>query len=69
MSDSMAEWRQGDDYYWAGAPGWTICRVWLDGAYRYELWHTRQGVACLVGSRASMQGTIALYEQEQGRLR
>ena len=53
MGEAETDWRQADDYYWAGAPGWTICRVWVGGAYRYELWHTRDGVGCLVGSRVS----------------
>ena len=55
---------EGDYYYWAGAPGWTICRAWVEGGYRYELWHTRDGVGRLVGTRASFQGAVALFEQQ-----
>lgn len=64
MDDAETDWRQADDYYWAGAPGWTICRVWVDGDYRYELWHTRDGVGRMVGARASFQGAVALFEQQ-----
>ncbi|WP_231852656.1 hypothetical protein [Bordetella petrii] len=64
MDSASTEWRQGDDFYWAGAPGWTICRVWVDGGYRHELWHTREGVGRLVGTRASFQGAVALFDQQ-----
>lgn len=67
MEETETNWRQGDDYYWTGAPGWTICRVWLEGSYRYELWHSKDGVDDLVGSRASFQGVVALFEHQTKR--
>ena len=33
MSEPAIAWRRVDDYCWVGPPGWTICRVWLDGSY------------------------------------
>ncbi|WP_287144574.1 hypothetical protein [Achromobacter sp.] len=55
-----------DDYYWAGPAGWTICRVWVDGRYQHELWHTRGEAGRLIGMRASFEAAIALFDHQTG---
>ncbi|MBB1597443.1 hypothetical protein A9973_25605 [Achromobacter sp. UMC46] len=58
------EWRRADDYYWAGPLGWTICRVWVDGRYQHELWHTRGEAGRLLGMRASFEAAVALFQHQ-----
>ncbi|ETH01035.1 hypothetical protein AZ19_2006 [Bordetella bronchiseptica E012] len=55
-----------DDYCWVGPPGWTICRVWLDGSYQYELWFSRGDAGTIYGMRASLEGAQHLYMQKLG---
>lgn len=50
MSTNDSAWNQVDDFYWAGPPGWTICKVFSRRKYRYELWRQVDGNATLVGS-------------------
>ncbi|WP_033839545.1 hypothetical protein [Bordetella bronchiseptica] len=66
MVDAAA-WQQRDEYYWSGPPGWTICRVWVDGGYQHELWQSRGDVGTLVGSRATLAAAQGLYEQQAAR--
>lgn len=63
MGDSE-EWRRADDYHWAGPPGCTICRAWVDGRYQHELWYTRGEAGRLIGMMASFEGALALYEHQ-----
>lgn len=62
MADSV-EWVQRDAYYWAGPPGWTICRVYVDGMWQYELWFSRGDSGKLYSMRASLEGAKAVYDQ------
>ena len=34
---SATDWQQVDEYFWSGPGGWTICRVFVDGAWQFEL--------------------------------
>jgi len=61
---SESEWRQVDEYYWQGPPGWTICRVWVNGGYQHELWLSRGDTCRLVGSRSSLAAAVELFEQQ-----
>lgn len=58
------DWRRMDDYYWEGPPGWTICRVWVDGRYQHELWHSRGDSGRLIGMRASFDAALALFDHQ-----
>ncbi|ALX22652.1 hypothetical protein QR52_16735 [Bordetella pertussis] len=66
MSEPAIAWRRVDDYCWVGPPGWTICRVWLDGSYQYELWFSRGDAGTIYGMRASLEGAQHLYMQKLG---
>jgi hypothetical protein len=57
---ATSKWQQADDYYWTGPSGWTICRVFVDGVWRYELWRAADPVAA--GSRPSLDAAQMLYE-------
>jgi len=64
MEDGMAatEWRQLNQHAWAGPGGWTICKVFANGDWRYELWSPgEQGR--IEGARATPEGAQALYDQ------
>ncbi|GAB3107556.1 hypothetical protein GCM10027288_17930 [Bordetella tumbae] len=56
---SATDWQQVDEYYWSGPGGWTICRVFVNGGWIFELW---SGGECR-GSRASLEGAVALQQQ------
>ncbi|CAB3647450.1 hypothetical protein [Achromobacter pestifer] len=58
--NAAIEWRKVDDYYWSGPPGWTICRVWLQGRYRHELWQS-EGQPRLVGTGETFADAQRLY--------
>lgn len=58
---AVIEWRQWDDYYWSGPPGWTICRVWISGTYQFELWHSSEGAQRRIAARPSLSDAQALY--------
>ncbi|KGD92108.1 hypothetical protein JL37_15770 [Achromobacter sp. RTa] len=58
------EWTQRDEYYWQGPPGWTICRVFVEGSWQYELWFSRGGGGTIYGMRASLGAAQDLYEQK-----
>ncbi|QCS64693.1 hypothetical protein EC609_20775 [Achromobacter denitrificans] len=57
------EWIQRDEHYWQGPPGWTICRVFVDGMWQYELWFSRGG-GTIYGMRASLAAAQDLYLQK-----
>lgn len=59
-----ADWTQRDDYYWQGPPGWTICRVYVDGMWQYELWFSRGDSGTIYGMRASLAAAQDLYTQK-----
>lgn len=62
MGDGV-EWIQRDAYYWQGPPGWTICRVFVDAMWQYELWHSISDSSLRHGMRASLEGAQELYRQ------
>ena len=53
-------WRAADDWYWAGPDGWTICRVFVGGAWIYELW--RPGQAGRGAAATSFTDALKQYE-------
>lgn len=58
------EWVQRDNYYWQGPPGWTICRVFVDDMWQYELWFSRGDSGTIYGMRASLPAAQDLYRQK-----
>ncbi|PQZ67644.1 hypothetical protein CQ050_17420 [Achromobacter sp. MYb9] len=65
MADA-GEWMQKGDYYWQGPPGWTICRVYVEGMWQYELWFSHGDRGTLYGMRASLAAAQDLYKQKLG---
>lgn len=63
MADTV-EWVQRNEYYWAGPPGWTICRVFIDGMWQYELWFSRGDGGTIYGMRASLAAAQELFNQK-----
>jgi len=57
-----SDWRPMNDYYWIGPPGWTICRVKLQGKWHYELWQSGDP-SRLVGSGASLEAMQQLHKE------
>lgn len=62
--NTTVEWQQCDDYYWSGPAGWTICRVWIDGTYQFELWHSADGALRRIDAKPSLQAAKDLYQQQ-----
>ncbi|MBO9332859.1 hypothetical protein GHR37_27335 [Achromobacter xylosoxidans] len=58
------EWVQRDDFYWQGPPGWTICRVFVDGMWQYELRFSRGDAGTIYGMRGSLAAAQDLYQQK-----
>lgn len=56
---SATDWQQGDEYYWSAPGGWTICRVYVDGCWMFELW----GGGVCRGTRATLDAAVALHKQ------
>ncbi|MEB6663857.1 hypothetical protein MXL91_20545 [Achromobacter ruhlandii] len=59
MAD-VTDWQQRDEYYWAGPGGWTICRVFAQNRWQYEVWAangTRHGM------EPSLVAAILLYDR------
>lgn len=53
MAD-VTDWQQRDEYYRAGPGGWTICRVFAQNRWQYEVWAangTRHGMEPVPGCR------------------
>lgn len=63
MADA-AEWVQRNEYYWTGPSGWTICRVFVDGMWQYELWFSRGEGGTIYGMRASLAAAQELFNQK-----
>lgn len=51
MAD-VTDWQQRDEYYWAGLGGWSICRVFAQNRWQYEVWAAN-------GTRHGMEPTLA----------
>ncbi|WP_202730568.1 hypothetical protein [Achromobacter xylosoxidans] len=51
MAD-VTDWQQRDEYYWAGPGGWTICKVFAQNRWQYEVWGAN-------GRRHGMEPTLA----------
>lgn len=60
--DEVAESQQRDEYYWAGPGGWTICRVFVDNRWQYEVWATS-------GTRHGMEPSLAAAITMYGRVK
>lgn len=60
------EWREKTQYSWSGPQGWTICRVYVFGQWRFELWPPADA-AMHVGWRASFEAAQALYREINGQ--
>jgi hypothetical protein len=59
MAD-VGEWSQRDEYCWARPGGWTICRVFVQSRWQFEVWAangTRHGM------EPSLAAAIGLYEK------
>lgn len=54
-------WRQADDWHWVGPDGWTICKIWSRGDYRYELW--QPGGQCAVDTRDNLKAAKVRYNE------
>lgn len=54
-------WRVMDEYYWAGPMGWTICRVWVDDSFQYELWWSRGEDSRRIGTRRSLSAAQQMH--------
>ncbi len=61
---TIIEWRQMDDYYWAGPAGWTICRVKVFGQWQFELWQTGDK-SKLVGHADTLDDAQAMFDDLQ----
>jgi hypothetical protein len=59
MAD-VGEWAQRDEYYWTGPGGWTICRVFAQARWQFEVW---AGSGTRHGMEASLAKAIQLYER------
>lgn len=59
-------WQQKDDYSWSGPKGWTICRVYVFGQWRFELWPPADA-AMHVGWRSSFEAAQVLYREINGQ--
>lgn len=60
---AATDWEERDEYYWAGPAGWTICRVYVDNRWQYEIW-SASGVRH--GMEASLAKAIQLYDKVKG---
>ena len=63
MADA-AEGVQRNEYYRTGPSGWTICRVFVDGMWQYELWFSRGEGGTIYGMRASLAAAQELFNQK-----
>jgi hypothetical protein len=48
----VAEWTQGDEWYWK-TDGWTICKVWINDGYQFEIW--KQGADGAVDRKPTLK--------------
>lgn len=59
MAD-VTDWQQRDDYYCAGPGGWTICKVFAENRWQYEVWAAN---GTRLGMGPSLAAAIMLYDK------
>lgn len=57
---------QRGNYCWQGPAGWTICRVYVEGMWQYELRFSRGDNGMIYGMRASLAAAQDPYKQKLG---